>query len=286
MKTRRIFRLLENVGLNLLTWVLLAIFLIPTLWIPLTSIRPERELAASPPIWIPRQLVSSNYREIFSSSGSGGTATILKYAENSIVVSLVSIVLAVMVGTMAGYTLSRYTFRGRSAIFLAILSVRAIPPLVMGVPLFILFRRLELYNTRFGLILVYTALAIPFATWLMESFFAEIPREVEEAARVDGSSKFQVLRYIAVPMARTGLATTAIFIFIATWTEFGLALSLTGSRDARTLPVALYQFVGEFRVAWGPLTAAGTILLIPAVLFTASVQRHLARGLTFGAVKG
>jgi multiple sugar transport system permease protein len=277
---------LEGLGLSALTWLILAIFLIPTIWIPLTSLRPEREIAASPPVWIPRQITFDNYGEILGSGGSGGTQTIARYAQNSIVVSVVAIAAALFVGTLAGYVLSRYTFRGRSGIFLAILSVRAIPPLVMGIPLFILYRRLDLYDTRTGLIVVYAALAIPFATWLMESFFAEIPREVEEAALVDGSTKFQFFWHIAMPMAKTGLATTAIFIFITTWSEFGLALSLTGSRESRTLPVALYQFIGEFRVAWGPLTAAGTILLIPALVFTAAVQRHLARGLTFGAVKG
>ena len=187
---------------------------------------------------------------------------------------------------LCGRRVARFNFRGRNLVFLGILSVRTIPPLVMGIPLFLLYRELDLYDTRTGLILVYVATSVPFATWLMESFFAEAPREIEEAALVDGSIRFQVFRYIAIPTARTGLTTTAIFVFITVWSEFGLALSLTGSTDARTLPVALYQFVGEFRVAWGPLTAAGTILLVPAVIFTAAVQRNLARGLTFGAVTG
>lgn len=285
-RSRRWTSRIEGIGLGALTWLILAIFLIPTIWIPLTSVRPEREIAASPPIWIPRELTFENYRVIFGSGGSGGTSTIARYAENSVVVAIVSLVAALFIGTLAGYVISRFRFRGRGAIFLAILSLRAIPPLSMGIPLFILYRRLDLYDTRLGLILIYAAISIPFATWLMETFFAETPREIEEAALVDGSTKFQVFIHIAVPMARTGLATTAIFLFITIWSEFGLALSLTGSKDARTLPVALYQFVGEFRVAWGPLTAAGTILLIPAILFTAAVQRHLARGLTFGAVKG
>lgn len=274
-----------GISLTLLTWLLLAILLLPTIWIPLTSIRPEREIAASPPIWIPKEFITDNYREIFGDSG-GGSEKIVQYAQNSLIVSVVSIALSVAIGALAGYVLARYSFRGRSVLFFGILSVRTIPPLVMGIPLFLLYRNLDLYDTKLGLILVYVATSVPFAAWLMESFFSELPKEVEEAALVDGSTKFQVLRYIAIPIARTGLATTAIFIFIATWSEFGLALSLTGSADARTLPVALFQFVGQFRVAWGPLTAAGTILLIPAVIFTAVVQRHLARGLTFGAVKG
>lgn len=282
---RRLWNRFGGFSLSLFTWVLLFIFLLPTIWIPLTSIRPEREIAASPPIWVPREFITDNYREILGESG-GGSEAIVKYAQNSLIIALISIVVSVAIGSLAGYVLARYSFRGRSLLFFGILSVRTIPPLVMGIPLFLLYRHLDLYDTRFGLILVYVATSVPFAAWLMESFFSELPKEVEEAALVDGSTKFQVLRYIAIPIARTGLATTAIFIFIATWSEFGLALSLTGSVDSRTLPVALFQFVGQFRVAWGPLTAAGTILLIPAVLFTAVVQRHLARGLTFGAVKG
>jgi multiple sugar transport system permease protein len=286
LSRRKIATRLWGILLTLVTWIILALFLIPTLWIPLTSLRPEREIAASPPVWVPQNIHLDNYWQILGTGGSGGASTMARYAENSVIVSVISIVAALFIGTIAGYVLSRFSFRGRTLIFFSILSVRVIPPLVMGVPLFILYRRLDLYDTRIGLILVYTALAIPFATWLMETFFAEVPKEITEAALVDGSTKFQVFRYVAVPMAKTGLATTAIFIFITTWSEFALALSLTGSQNARTLPVALYQFVGEFRVAWGPLTAAGTILLIPAVVFTATVQRHLARGLTFGAVKG
>jgi multiple sugar transport system permease protein len=272
--------------LSVLTWLILLVLLIPTLWIPLTSLRPEVEIASSPPVWLPKRLELGNYQQIFDPQGSGGTQTIFRYTANSLTIALVSIVIAVLVGALAGYVLSRFTFRGRDTIFFGILVVRTIPPLVLGIPLFVMYRTLDLYDTRLGLILIYTATSIPFATWLMESFFAEVPREVQEAAAIDGCSKLQVFRYVALPLARNGLATTAIFVFITVWSEFGLALNLTGSPAARTLPVALYQFIGEFRVAWGPLTAVGTILLIPALIFTAVVQRHLARGLTFGAVKG
>lgn len=280
-------RRLAGAVLTLLTYALLAVFLIPTVWIPFTSVRPGIEIAAVPPIWLPREVTLDNYLDLF---GMGPTRTAGRvvfpyYLLNSVIVAVSATVIAVVVGALAGYAFARFQFRGKQPLFLLMLFVRALPGLLLALPLFILYRQLELQDTRHGLIIAYSALSIPFCTWLLEGFFAEVPREIEEAARIDGCSRLQVLRWIALPLAAPGLAATAVLVFIGTWDEFGLALVLTATVASRTMPAGLMEFVQEFRTVWGPLTAAGTIMLVPVIIFTLLTQRFLVRGLTLGALK-
>jgi multiple sugar transport system permease protein len=274
-------------GLTLLTYALLAIFLIPTIWLPFTSVRPEIEIAALPPIWVPREVTLDNYLDLFGMGPRRGTGQVVfpYYLINSLLTATIATAIAVFVGALAGYAFARFRFRGRQPLFLMMLFVRALPGLLLALPLFMLYRQLDLQDTRHGLIIAYSALSIPFCTWLLEGFFAEVPREIEEAARIDGCSRFQVFRWIALPLAAPGLAATAVLVFIGTWDEFGLALVLTATTASRTMPAGLMQFVQEFRTIWGPLTAAGTIMLIPVIIFTLLTQRFLIRGLTFGALK-
>lgn len=269
------------------TYLLLLVFLVPTLWVIATSVRPEIEIAASPPIWFPRQLTLDHYQALFGfgPESAGSRVTFPQYFLNSATVSLTTTGVSVLLGALAGYGFSRFRFRGRGALFLLMLFVRALPGLAIGLPLFILYRNLDLQDTKQGLVLIYVALAIPTVSWLMEGFFADVPPEIEEAARIDGCSRWQVFWQIALPLAAPGLAATAVIVFLWSWDEFGLALVLTGSLNARTLSVGLYEFVHEFRVAWGQLTAAGTLMLIPVIVFTVTTQRFIVRGLTFGAVK-
>lgn len=280
-------RRLAGAVLTLLTYALLAVFLIPTVWIPFTSVRPGIEIAAVPPIWLPREITLDNYLDLF---GMGPTRTAGRvvfpyYLLNSVIVAVSATAIAVVVGALAGYAFARFQFRGKQPLFLLMLFVRALPGLLLALPLFILYRQLELQDTRHGLIIAYSALSIPFCTWLLEGFFAEVPREIEEAARIDGCSRLQVLRWIALPLAAPGLAATAVLVFIGTWDEFGLALVLTATVASRTMPAGLMEFVQEFRTVWGPLTAAGTIMLVPVIIFTLLTQRFLVRGLTLGALK-
>jgi multiple sugar transport system permease protein len=278
---------LSGVLLTGLTYLLLFVFLVPTLWVIGTSVRPEIEIAASPAIWIPQQLTAAHYQGLFGvgGEGQGSRVTFPQYFTNSAVVALTTTLISVLVGALAGYGFSRFRFRGKSGLFLLMLFVRALPGLAIALPLFILYRTLDLQDTKQGLVIIYAALAIPTVAWLMEGFFAELPYEIEEAARIDGCSRWQVFWRIALPLAAPGLAATAVIVFLWSWDEFGLALVLTGSLNARTLSVGLYEFVQEFRVAWGQLTAAGTLMLLPVIVFTVTTQRFLVRGLTFGAVK-
>jgi multiple sugar transport system permease protein len=273
--------------LTALTYALLVVFLIPALWLPFTSVRPEIEIGASPPIWLPRTITLDNYLQLFGIMNGQDIGRIVfpYYLVNSIVIACASTAISIAVGTLAAYSFARFRFRGRQTLFLLTLFVRALPGLVLALPLFVLYRTLALQDTRGGLIIAYSALSIPFCTWLLEGFFAEVPLEIEDAARIDGCSRFQVLRWVAIPLAAPGMAATAVFVFMGTWDEFGLSLVLTSSTAARTMPAGLMEFVQEFRTVWGPLTAAGTFMLIPVVLFTLLAQRFLIRGLTFGALK-
>lgn len=280
-------RRLAGAVLTLLTYALLAVFLIPTVWIPFTSVRPGIEIAAVPPIWLPREVTLDNYLDLFGMgpTRAAGRVVFPYYLLNSVIVAVSATAIAVVVGALAGYAFARFQFRGQQPLFLLMLFVRALPGLLLALPLFILYRQLELQDTRHGLIIAYSALSIPFCTWLLEGFFAEVPREIEEAARIDGCSRLQVLRWIALPLAAPGLAATAVLVFIGTWDEFGLALVLTATVASRTMPAGLMEFVQEFRTVWGPLTAAGTIMLVPVIIFTLLTQRFLVRGLTLGALK-
>ena len=273
--------------LTVLTYLVLLVFLIPTLWVILTSVRPELEIAARPPIWMPKQLIGDHYLALFGTGPEGmeSRATFPRYFVNSAIVALSTTLISVLIGALCGYAFSRFNFRGKSGLFLLMLFVRALPALALGLPLFILYRILELQDTRQGLIIIYSALAVPTVAWLAEGFFADIPPEIEEAARVDGCTRWQAFWRIALPLAASGLTAIAVLVFIWSWNEFGLALVLTGSLNARTLSVGLYEFVHEFRVAWGQLTAAGTLMLIPVILFTLRAQRFLIRGLTLGTLR-
>jgi multiple sugar transport system permease protein len=250
-------------------------------------VRPGIEIAAVPPVWLPREVTLDNYLDLFGAGPlrSSGRIVFPYYLLNSITIATCATAIAVVVGALAGYAFARFQFRGRQPLFLAMLFVRALPGLLLALPLFILYRQLDLQDTRHGLIVAYSALSIPFCTWLLEGFFAEVPREIEEAARIDGCSRLQVLRWIALPLAAPGLAATAVLVFIGTWDEFGLALVLTATVASRTMPAGLMEFVQEFRTIWGPLTAAGTIMLGPVIVFTLLTQRFLVRGLTLGALK-
>jgi multiple sugar transport system permease protein len=185
---------------------------------------------------------------------------------------------------MAAYSLARFKFRAQKAISFTIFLSRMVPPVVLLVPFFSLFRELNWTDKPISLAFSYTAFNLPFVIWLMWGFFKEIPYELEQAAQIDGASKFGAMVRIALPLARPGLAAASIFALINAWNEFLFALVLTGP-DAKTLPVAAAQFVTNEAILWGPVNAAGTLIMLPLIIFTLLIQKHLVRGLTMGAIK-
>jgi multiple sugar transport system permease protein len=277
---------------NAALWAIVLIWFLPAFWIILTSVRARIEIDALPPVWIPRSLTLDSYKILFGmptpegAFGMGGSIPVLQYGQNSIVIALVATAFSVTVGTLAGYAFSRFSFRGKNALFLGFMLGRAIPGIALSLPLFVLFARAGLSDTIQGMIFIYTALNIPFTAWLMDGFFRAIPEELDDAARIDGCSYWGAFWRVALPLALPGAAAASIFAFLTCWNEFALASVITRTPNSRTFPPALFEFTGQFVSDWRGMTAMAVLMLIPAVIFVAIIQRQLMEGLTSGATKG
>jgi len=282
----------KNVLNDTVLWAILIIFFVPVLWIVLTSVRIRAEVNAHPPVWIPTKLSLDSYKILFGmptpegAFGMGGSMPVANYARNSLVIALVSTLIALVLGILAGYVFSRFRFRFKNGLFLGMMLARAVPGIALSLPLFIMFARIGVTDTLFAMILTYVALNIPFTAWLMDSFFRAIPKELDEAARIDGCSAWGAFLRVDLPLALPGAAAAGIFAFLTSWNEFALASVITRTPSSRTFPPALFEFTGQFVSDWRGMTAMSVMMLIPAVIFVALVQRQLMEGLTSGATKG
>ena len=265
-------------------FVVMAVICAPGLWVVLNSFRPTVEIMAKPPVWIPT-LTLEHYRSMFGGAGEGGVP-VLSYLRNSTIVSVTSTLIAILIGMAGGYAFARYHFRGKSGWFVGLMLFRAIPGVALSLPLFIVFARVGIIDTHFGLILVYVALNVPFTIWLTDGFFRQIPKELHEAAEIDGCTRWQAFWKVEFPVARAGVAAAAIFAFLTSWNEFALASQLTRSSGTKTIPVGLLDFTSEFTINWGGMCAMAVLMIVPALILTFLVQKHLIAGLTFGGVKG
>jgi multiple sugar transport system permease protein len=279
-------RLQQNL-FNALAWVIILAMLFPAIWLALTAVRPNSEVNAYPIVWIPRQLTLEAYVNMFGGNPEMVTqAPIPLYALNSIIVALASTTIALVFGTAAGYAFSRFRFRGHNVLFLGLILSRAIPGIALGLPLFVLFSRLGLLNQLSTLILINVALNIPFTAWLMDGFFRTIPADLDESAYIDGASHWQAFWMINLPLARSGMAAAAVFAFLASWNEFQIVSVISRSPEGKTFTVGLLSFIQTFTSDWRGMAALSALMMIPALIFVALAQRHMIRGLTFGAVKG
>ncbi len=263
---------------NILVILVLIVFMFPILMIFLTSIKTRADALAVPPVWIFTPTFS-NYTDIFQQYPFSS------YLRNSILVATLNTVIALIIGVPAAYGLARFRFRGDNHVQFWVLSQRMMPAIAAIIPLFILFRRFGLTNSIAGLVLIYLTSSLPFIVFMLTRFFEEIPRELEEASLVEGSTWFGAMMRIAIPLARPGIAATAIFTFIFSWNEFLFALILTSTERAQTMPVAVTLFIRETGIEWGYMTAVAVIMMIPTALLTLAAQRHLVQGLTMGALK-
>ncbi len=261
----------------LIAAVIFGVILFPPVVLFLTSIKTELDALSFPPKWIFKPTLE-NYTEIFEFS------PFAKYLLNSFIVASLNTGVVLVLGSFAAYSLARFRFKGADDIAFWILSVRMMPPVAAIIPIYIIMRNLRLLDTPWSLVITYLTFNLPFAVWMMRSFFREIPREIEESALVDGCSIFRSFRSIALPLAAPGLAATGILTFIFSWNEFLFALILTGSK-AVTLPVGITGYMKETGINWGYMTAGGALALIPVILFTILAQKHLVKGLTMGALK-
>lgn len=258
--------------------MLVALF--PFWWMLVTSLKQPIDIFAGVSL-IPQHLTFSNYSRLFGSYHMG------QFLVNSIIVVSVAVVISLVLGSLAAYALARFRLRlslNRHAL-VATLIVRMLPAILLVVPIYILLGQTGLLNSKLGLVIVYTGLNTSFVIWMMQSFLEEIPRDIEEAAMVDGDSRLTAFRRVVLPLAAPGIAATAIFSVIATYNDFLIALSLTSTPNAQTVPVGVSTLIGKIQIEWGPMAAAGVVGALPIILFALVVQRHFVRGLTMGAVK-
>ncbi|HUA85779.1 MAG TPA: carbohydrate ABC transporter permease [Bryobacteraceae bacterium] len=262
--------------------IAVVIALAPVYWLVTISLKREVDQFAYPPQWIGFTTTLAHYREAFA----GGSFA--AYFENSVFLAAISTVAALLAGVPAAYGLARFEWPRKwdERIGDWILSTRMLPPIVTIVPLFLMLREARLLNSLSGLAIVYTGFNLPFVVWMMRGFFEEVPREIEEAAMLDGESRMGALLRIVLPLVKPGLAATAVFCLVVAWNEFLFALILTETDAAMTLPVGIASHVTQYEIQWGVMSAAGVVAMIPVLIFAAAAQKYLVRGLSLGAVKG
>lgn len=285
---------------DLAAWAIVLLFMFPLFWWVLSSFKPYTAIFNTTPIFFDFTPTLDNYRVTLAGASrvglaverGGGVGTVAGGASSyfsipsivdSIIVAVGSTVLAVILATLAAYGLSRWEMRGKQHFVFWVLAQRMMPPIAVAIPIFFIFRDLGLRDTHLGLILAHTLINLPLAVLLMKSFLDDVPRELDEAAMIDGASRLAVFRMVTLPLVRGGLAATAVLCFVFSWTEFLLSLQLTTS--IRTIPVKISTFVTSTGTEWGFITALGSAALVPSFIFIMLVQRHLVRGLTLGSLK-
>jgi multiple sugar transport system permease protein len=256
---------------------LVLVFIFPIYWLFIISLKTPEEIFAFPPVWYPKSLQFANYRVLFR---DGDAVTVW----NSLVLAGTSTVLAMVIGTLAAYSVVRFKTGGEN-LAIWIISQRMMPPVAIVFPIFLLYVFLHWVDTYHGLILLYTAFNLPYVIWMMRGYIEDIPLELEESALVDGCSRWQVLRKVVFPMARTGLFATAVFTFVFAWNEFLFALVLTRT-EVITYTVQVTHYFGGQSNFWAKIAAMSVLGTVPVFVAVATMQRFLVRGISMGAVKG
>ena len=267
--------------------LLVAIVVIaPPLWLFISSISTQNELLSVPVHWIPTQPTFQRYLAIFTATGDDAAAVFRQSMLNSMIIASAVTIICVGLGSLAAYSFARMSFAGQSPLMYLMLFSYMLPPIMILVPLYTIMRDLGLMDKVQGLIIVYSALIMPFAVWIMRGYFKSIPRDLEEAAMIDGSTRLGALFKVVLPLSAPGLVATGLFCFLASWEEFLLALIFTSSPAAKTIPVAIAEFTGRHAIDYGMMSAGGVVAAIPPILIALIFQRYLISGLTSGAVKG
>lgn len=298
-----IYRAKKNI--NKLIRTLLIILLLgwtlgPIYWVVSTSFKQLHEIQSYPPTFISKEPRLRNYKAIFGlasreeltdmekvspTHSEAGFTVYTVYIRNSLLAAGLTTIIVIPIGVLGAYALDRFSIKRKKDIKFWILSQRMIPPIAIIIPLYLLLARIRLIDTVFGLAVAYTTMTLPFAVWMLGSYFAEIPKELDEAAFLDGCSRFQVLVRIIIPVVAPCIAAAAVLSFMFCWNEFIAALMLTYTEKAQTVAVALSTFKGSKGVAYGQMAALTTISMIPIMVLVLLVQKFMVRGLTFGAVK-
>lgn len=257
--------------------VFLVITLLPYLWLVLTSFKTKLDAFSIPPK-VFFQVTFDNYREAFLDGG------MLKNLRNSLIIMIATVGIGLAIGLPSAFAFSRFKTRGDQFMLNYLLGTRFTPFVVLALPLYLIMSKCGLLNSFVGIIVAHISFNLPFVVWMMKGFFDAVPKEIDEAARIEGYSWFRVFLSIDIPLAKSGLAATAVFCAINSWNEFLMALILTG-RDTATMPVAIPGMLTPQGTLWGQIAAVGTVITIPVLIFAIIVQKHMVAGMTMGAVK-
>jgi ABC-type glycerol-3-phosphate transport system permease component len=275
------------IGVNLLGLLIALATLFPLFWMLSTAFKPSHEIYSLTPSLIPAHPTLGNFRAVSSGQVSGGIGSVWLFFRNSLAVTLAAVLVASLLSLMASVAVARYRFRLRATLLVMLLVVQMIPAQALIIPLFLDFKRLNLLQNLLGLVIVYAAQALPVSIWMLRNFVATIPRELEEAAAIDGAGGFTIFWRILFPLVAPGLVATSIFAFITAYNEFIVALTFLGlAQSDYTLPIYVTYFFGRGGADWGPIMAASTLYTIPVIIFFLIVRRRLVGGLVAGAVKG
>lgn len=275
----RVRRTLRAIPRHAMLCLASLVVLFPLVWALSTSLKPATEVMAYPPRLVPRSPTLASYRYLLVDM------PFLRFFLNSLLLSTATVVATIFAASLAAYVINRRRFPGREAVFVLFLVCMMLPGLTNIIPMFLLMGRLRLMNTYLAIVLLYTSGNVAFSVWLLRGFFSAIPRELDEAAILDGCTSFALLVRVILPLALPGIVATAILVFINCWNEFLVALTFTNRELMRTLTVAIYFFRTHWTVRWGEIMAASIVTIAPVLVLFAFMQRQLIAGLTKGAFK-
>lgn len=272
-----------RISIYVLCIILAILFLLPIFWSAMTSVKPPQEASAVPPTYLPSTITFANYVKL-NAYGAG----VYQYIFNSAAVSILTVIGAIVLSTLAGFGFSRFEFTGKNVLFVLVLLTLMIPFQSILTPLFLLLTKLQLQNTLFGLALVYITFQLPFGVFMMRNMFDSVPREIEEAALLDGCNTFDLLMRVMFVLVRPGIITVAVYAFINAWNEFLAALIIMTHEDKFTLPIMLTSVRSGYygAIDWGALQAGVTVTIVPCVILFLLLQRYYMQGLMGGALKG
>ena len=272
----------KNVILSILSILLLCVLLFPLFWILMTSLKTEQEIFRIPPTIIPEKLNLASY----AAQVETGDFNMFQSFANSFIISIGATIISVILAVPASYGIAKYRFRGRKVMLLGFLVTQMLPVAVLLTPMFILFRGMHLYNTAGAAILADATIGIPFSILILKNYFASIPKDLEEAAYIDGCNRFSAFIRVLIPIAKPGVMVCAIFSFLYAWGDLAYGMTFIIDQQKRPITAGIFNFMGQYGTKWSYLTAFAVITIIPVALIFIFMQKYIISGMTSGAVKG